>query len=398
MFQHRNTKRMAVACWFSMPVAAAIWFGCWLSVLSGCGGGSSTSPTAPKEVEAGAAEPSKSRGLPSSSHIPDGRSFKNLEAAGVKLVANAKSGNFETADLSQVVATDELAQELGSIDSLTQLVLRQSQLSEDGWKQLSKLAKLQHLDLRECPIDDASLSTLTKSMRNLRSVRLSGKTGNCQVTDAGLEFLSGLEQLKVLALDGVKVGSTTTNRLISCKALSELYLAGTLIDDQSLGVLSGLLELKKLRIAQTGISGAGLSGLSNLPLEELDVSECPKIDDAAATVIAKLTSLKRLNLWSTSVGDSAATAIAQLTRLQWLNLDNTKITDAALLNLKDMKELGFLHLGSTSVSDVGLPALQSMTSLKKLIVTRTQVTQAGVDALQKVMPAVDIQLQYVAGQ
>lgn len=397
MIQHLTGARKSLLACSHKPFLAVILAGCWIAVLGGCG---TNPPTSPDQKVSGSdqATQSNSRGLPPDSHSPDQVSLKGLEEAGVKLSANAKTGKFESADLSQIVVTDTLAHELGSIDSLTQLVLRQSQMSEEGWKQLRRLVKLQHLDLRECPIDDASLSLLTTSMRGLRSVRLSGKAGNCQVTDAGMEFLANLEQLKVLGLDGVKIGQKTLERLSSSKVLSELYLSNTLVDDSSLATLTALTELKKLRLAQTDISASGLNSLFGLSLEELDVSECSKVDDSAASVIGNLTSLKRLNLWSTTVGDAGVASLSQLTRLQWLNLDNSKITDAALPNLKELKELSFLHLGSTSVSDVGLPALQSVSSLKKLIVTRTQVTQAGVDALQKQMPAVDIQLQYVAGQ
>lgn len=323
---------------------------------------------------------------------------KALVDAGVKLSFNAKSGKIESADLSQVIASNELAKQVGSIDSITQLVIRQSSLSAEGWTDFGRLHGLQHLDIRECPLDDKSLETLAANMSRLRSVRLSGKAGNCLVTDAGLEFLSKLDQLKVLALDGVKIGSATLGRIQHSKTLSELYLAGTNVDDLSIGLLTGLTELKKLRLSQTQITGSSLAALSSLALEELDVSECSKVDDLAAKAIGNLVSLKRLNLWSTSIGDAGVASLADLTRLQWLNLDNTKITDATLPWLKNMKELSFLHLGSTAVSDKGLPVIEQLSSLKKLVVTRTQVTQAGVDELQKVMPSLDIQLKYVAGK
>ncbi len=321
-----------------------------------------------------------------------------LDRAGVKLSTSAKTGAIESADFSRVEMSDMLAEELAKIDTLTQLVIRQSSLTDAGWASLSQLQGLQNLDLRECPIGDQQLITLTTSMLKLRSVRLSGKLGNCEVTDAGTEFLKNQVQLKLLALDGVKIGSRTVAQLENCKNLSELYLAGTMIDDAGLVSLSQLSELKKLRLAHTEISSAGLAGVAGLFFEELDLSECSKIDDAALNTLGKLTTLKRLNLWSTGVTDAGMQQVSQLARLQWLNLDNTKITDAGLPLLRDLGELSFLHLGSTSVSDAGLPALQSLKALKKLIVTRTQVTQSGVDALQKLMPAVDIQLQYVAGQ
>ncbi len=384
------TSKIARAYLRVKPVSAIQWLAllAWLTVSVGCDSSSNKATTSNSNPPNATTKPDN----------PQAEAQALLDKAGVKLGTSAKTGAIESADFSRVEMSDMLAEELAKVDTLTQLVIRQSSLTDAGWASLSQLQGLQNLDLRECPIGDQQLITLTTSMLKLRSVRLSGKLGNCDVTDAGTEFLKKQEQLKLLALDGVKIGSRTVAQVENCKNLSELYLAGTMIDDAGLVSLSKLSELKKLRLAQTEVSSAGLAGLAGLVLEELDLSECSKIDDAALTTLGKLTTLKRLNLWSTSVSDAGMQHVSQLGRLQWLNLDNTKITDASLPLLRNLGELSFLHLGSTSVSDAGLPELQSLKALKQLIVTRTQVTQSGVDALQKLMPAVDIQLQYVAKQ
>ena len=385
-----EASKLARAYQLVKPVSAiqVLAFMAWLTVSVGCDSSNKAPTGNSPNPPAATAKPEN----------PQAEVQALLDQAGVKLSTNAKSGVIESADFSRVEMSDMLAEELAKVDSLTQLVIRQSSMTEAGWASLSQLQGLQNLDLRECPIGDQQLITLTTSMLKLRSVRLNGKLGNCDVTDAGTEFLKNQGQLKLLALDGVKISSRTVAQIENCKSLSELYLAGTMVDDAGLGSLSQLSELKKLRLAQTEVSSAGLASVAGLILEELDLSECSKIDDAALSTLGKLTTLKRLNLWSTSVTDAGTQHLSQLARLQWLNLDNTKITDASLPQLRNLGELSFLHLGSTSVSDAGLPELQSLKALKKLIVTRTQVTQSGVDALQKVMPAVDIQLQYVAGQ
>lgn len=387
----------ARACQLVKPVSAIQFLAIMAWLMIGVGCDSSKQSQTSSSPNASTSASGKSQVLANSAN-PQAEIQALLDQAGVKLSTNAKSGVIESADFSRVEMSDMLAEELAKVDSLVQLVIRQSSLTDAGWSSLSQLHGLQNLDLRECPIGDQQLVTLTTSMLKLRSVRLNGKLGNCDVTDAGTEFLKNQDQLKLLALDGVKIGSRTVAQIENCKSLSELYLAGTMVDDAGLASLSQLSELKKLRLAQTEVSSVGLASVAGLSLEELDLSECSKIDDAALTTLGKLTTLKRLNLWSTLVTDAGTQHLSQLARLQWLNLDNTKITDASLPQLRNLGELSFLHLGSTSVSDAGLPELQSLKALKKLIVTRTQVTQAGVDALQKLMPAVDIQLQYVAGK
>lgn len=380
-------------------------FSSWLALVMVIGAGCSNSTTSTQSAKSTrSAGTDSSAGMKSKSDGPaalqenSSNLAKELEALGVKLRINAKSKQIESADCSSVEVSDHLADRLSQIDSLVQLTLRQSSMTEQGWTSLSRLNSLQHLDLRECPVNNAQLTRVAGSMSQLRSLRLSGKAGNCLVDDSGMPFLPRLTNLKLLSLDGVKVGDVGLKDIALCSKLAELYLADTLITDVTLGQIALLKEVKKLRLAQTAVSAAGLRQVAGLLLEELDVSQCASIDDSSCAEIGKMSSLKRLNLWSDPVSDQGLRQLVPLTQLQWLNLDNTRITDAGLPALKDFSKLGFLHLGSTVVSDEGLPNLTALSGLKQLVVTRTKVTQAGVDTLQKLVPAVDIQLQYEAGR
>jgi Leucine-rich repeat (LRR) protein len=396
----------------SIEVVALVADGRWtvlrialVVVVASCLGCSTSSPSPPPidgpnnaVAEAASGEVVDSSSSNSVDKSPAASATKELESLGVQLRSNTKSRNIESVDFSKIEINDQMASQVAELDSVVQLVLRQSAMTDQGWSSLSQLKSLQHLDLRECPINSPQLLKVVGSMHQLKSFRLSGKAGNCSVDDAGLECLQKLANLRLLSLDGVKVGDVGLKHIGEHTKLTELYLSETLITDATLSQFTSLRELKKLRLAQTAVTASGFVQLTSLPIEELDVSQCANIDDAGCVELGKLTTLKRLNLWSDPVGDVGLQHLGKLSRLQWLNLDNTKITDAGLPWLQGLPELGFLHLGSTVVSDNGLPSLTMLKSLKQLVVTRTQVTQAGVDALQKLMPAVDIQLKYVAGQ
>jgi hypothetical protein len=117
------------------------------------------------------------------------------------------------------------------------------------------------------------------------------------------------------------------------------------------------------------------------------------------TQLAKLTGLKRLNLWrAANLSDAGLEPLAGLTKMEWLNVDNTQLSNDGLAHLAGMKQLKFLHLGSTFVSDAGLVHLEGLAALDKLIVTRTAVTETGVAKLKEKLPDLDVQLKYIEGQ
>lgn len=322
---------------------------------------------------------------------------KALLAAGVKLERDDSDAVIE-ANFKDVVATDTLAAELSALSTLRKLVISNSELSVAGWQAVGKLSALQQLDLRDCPLNNEQLQAAAAGMPRLRALRLSGKSGATEVDDEGLQVLAGCKDLKALALDHLWVSGEGLQHLVHNKNLSEIYLAGTLVDDEATEIFQSFPKLRKLRLAQTSVGTPGLERIRNLQLEELDISECSQIFDDAMKPVGEMRSLKRLNLWRNALTDEGVRSLEELVNLQWLNLDNTQLSDDGLAYLSKMSKLSFLHLGSTGVSDAGMPALLALQSLEDLKVTRTAVTEEGVHVIQNGIPDVQVQLKYTQGQ
>lgn len=151
-------------------------------------------------------------------------------------------------------------------------------------------------------------------------------------------------------------------------------------------------------MSRTGIGIAALETLSDLPLEDLDISEASGVNDESMLAVGKMKSLKRLNLWRDTVSEVGAAQLASMTALEWLNLDNTHINDEALPHLAGLTKLTFLHLGSTAVTDAGMHHLVTLKALKDLKVTRTAVTEEGVEVIKEAVPGIAIQLKYIEGE
>ncbi len=323
---------------------------------------------------------------------------ETLRSTGAKLESGSGGPQVTNVDLRGIEITDTLAEQVVLMGELEKLTIKESAMSTAGWQQLGKIASLQQLDLRDCPIDNEQFQAIVSGMPNLKAIRLSGTSGRTTVDDAGLAALAQTPALRVLAVDGLWITDVGLTHVLACQQLTELYAAGTTLNDEAGPLLAQLVNLKKLRLAKTGFGTLGLESLLALQLEDLDISEASGIDDASMEVVGRLLSLKRLNLWRDTVGDAGVAHLAGLTNLQWLNLDNTHLSDAGLVHLAAMQQLTFLHLGSTGVTDAGMPALVGLKSLKDLKVTRTAVTEAGVAVVQQALSGVNVQLKYIEGE
>ena len=330
------------------------------------------------------------------------------EAAAIKTLTDAgagvksdDAGTIVEADMRKVAIVDELLSKLADLKSLRTLNLSDTSFSDAQIPILEKInPQLTSLDLRGCALSGKATATIAR-FTGLRALRFSGKNGKTTIDDEGLRPLAACKSLKVLALDDLWIGTTGLEALSGLMDLEELYLAGTLIDDSSMVQVAKFPVLKKLRLASTQVSDESIATLAaRTTLEELDLSSNSLITNAGLAHLAKLTNLRKLNLWRVQISDEGILQLAPLTRLEWLNLDNTMLSDAGLPVLKDMTSLTFLHLGSTQITAAGAPELFHLKGLKDLKITRTALgsSETAVGELNENLPSTLIQTEYVEAE
>ena len=78
------------------------------------------------------------------------------------------------------------------------------------------------------------------------------------VTDADLENLSAVPELKALTLHGTKITDEGINHLLALTSLKELDLTNTNITDAGLKLLAGIESLEKLHLHNTAVTNEGL--------------------------------------------------------------------------------------------------------------------------------------------
>ncbi len=140
--------------------------------------------------------------------------------------------------------------------------------------------------------------------------RLLAIMSETQVTDAGLQHLEGLSQLRVLNLVNSKIADEGLQHLERLSQLKELHLSGPEITNVGLQHLEGLCRLQELALLGTKVTDEGLQHLEGLH------------------------------------------------QLRRLALDRTKITDVGLRHLERLSQLQELRLASTKVTDAGIKKLQ----------------------------------------
>ncbi len=93
-----------------------------------------------------------------------------------------------------------------------------------------------------------------------------------------------------------------------------------------------------------------------------------------------------LKLGGTKINDSAATDIAQLTHLTRLNLENTRISNAGIAALSPLSNLQYLNLVGTDITTEGLGPLSNLSKLRQIFLFKTTIKPEELKTLSEKMP------------
>ena len=302
---------------------------------------------------------------------------------------------------------------LARINSLEDLVLDESNVSDSDLQTLAQLTRLKRLSLVRTAVTNLGLDHLAQLPR-LATLILDS---SYRVTDEGLDTLArfaSLEELSLLdttvtlpalitlsgqhptlqinsphgvlgdrklALSGTEITDEGLLRLHNARGLRGLELPAR-ITDRGFRHLHRLTDLRYLVAAGTAVTDQGLAELlaHSPPLCELDFSGCNRLTDSGLAQLAARPDLTRLKVDHTAAGPQLLSALSQSDRLELLSLDGCRnIDDRALeqfLASPPRTHLKFLKLSGTSITSASLETLSrdTLPKLEGLDLRDTRVT------------------------
>ena len=221
----------------------------------------------------------------------------------------AQMKDLKRLDLSLTRISDRGLRALKAAPAIEELNLSfAEQITDEGAATVKGWKHLRRLNLRGTKITDATLEFLS-GVPSLEWLDI----GWAQITDTGLDHLASLTNLRHLAMGGNKLTDTSLQFLRQMPQIEYLDLGGTQrtdsglwslqLTDAGMQAIASVTELRELRLAGTAVTGRGLELLSSLAkLERLNLQGCRKLQDDAAAVLAGFKQLRMLDLKDSSLG------------------------------------------------------------------------------------------------
>ncbi len=254
------------------------------------------------------------------------------------------------------------------------------------------LSALESLNIISTKMNDDWLTPIGR-LTTLKTLRF---TNNGKLTDAGMEKLAGLTNLKQFSFVGTGIKGHAYAKMTGWGKVTRVSHRGSSIDDDGIKELcEHLPNLESISLAHAKFTDAGAVHLAKLTkLKGLELG-------LAKGTPAALKNLTVLPLQYLQLGDgldsaegiAAIKAIPTLKRVTLTRCD--KLDDAGLKLAADLTQLEQLEIGGLALPDERLPQLAAFSFLKELkLINRPKgyppATQAKIKAL---LPKTDVKFQ-----
>jgi len=301
--------------------------------------------------------------------------------------------------------TDDMLADLAAVEQLESLTLSGSRAVTDvGLRHLSRLSRLQHLDLSGTSITDDGLRLL-RCFPLLETLSLAWT----KVTDAGVANLSQCANLVSVNLMGTSTGDAALHALAGKPRVCQLRSGNGVTD-------AGLMQLHQMPVFKSWQGGPAkmgllsydaspnylllrgtfsdrgmqqLSGLDGLFALNLDSSDL----QVTAAGLAPLVGLSNLSWLAVDAKDDFMPVIASMPRLRFLGCQDTVAGDEGFTALSQSRSIEYLWgRRCHNLHTKGFQALTRMPSLRGLSVSCKNVAEAGIadlpyfPALRELMP------------
>lgn len=217
--------------------------------------------------------------------------------------------------------------------------------------------------------DFRTLGTFT----TIRDLTISGKT----ITDETLALLTGLVNLERLSTDGIQLTDDGYKHFAAFQKLT------------SLAFFHPAFRSEKF-------TGTGLAHLKALPKLERLTFAGSTAGDAAMESIGQLTQLKEFRTWHTAQTQTGNASLLKLTNLKALRIGQrlpnwgkdspVSFDESTVQTLAQIKTLESLELTEARLSAKIIPQLKALPKLAKLKLETVDITAADVEEIKAALP------------
>jgi hypothetical protein len=198
-------------------------------------------------------------------------------------------------------------------------------IPETAYQHLNGLKGLRRLDVSNAPLCVELISAVS-GHRELKELYLAGV-----LPGAALRQMTDLPKLETLSLSCAAKDAADLDVLWKLPEIRSLSLY-TNLDDDAFQHLSGLANLRNLKVSSFGLKGHGLSHLAGLA--KLETLHLPDLTDAGSAELARLPNLRELESDGSRISERGLKALEQCTNLTKLRLGTTRAPNKAVEDLR----------------------------------------------------------------
>jgi len=284
-------------------------------------------------------------------------------------------------------------EELSSFNNLNAIMLGKTKIRKDGFKHLSHLKNLNHLNLFGFGIGFTDeMARHISQVKSLTSINL----GMSDLTNDGLKILTGLHKLSRLDLVATGITDEGAKEFGKFKKLTHLNVGLTKI---TVNELMKVPEVRNLKILMLGGDNGGITDADLKLLSEIKGLTClnllgsDRATSAGLKEIAKLKELRQLRLSNVLIKDKlnkevGLKEIARNQNLTHLVVEGieTTVTNIDLRSISKLKNLQYLYVESALITDEGLSELGGLENLTNLYLVNTQIPTEADMEIRKRLP------------
>ena len=297
--------------------------------------------------------------------------LRNNNLTGEMPVELAQLSKLQWLDLAENHLTGSIPTGVGRLSNLERLYLTRNQLTGTIPTELGRLSKLRWLSLEinqltgTIPVELARLS-------NLESLGL----GPNQLTGTIPVELAGLSKLVTLSLSYNQLTGTIPVELAGLPNLESLFLDANQLTEAipaELGQLSNLVTLVLGKNQLTGTIPVELAGLSNLQVLVLPENQ---LTGSIPTELAQLSNLNWLDLAFNQLTGAIPAELGRLSKLKYLALGPNYLTGTIPIQLGQLSGLTHLYLAFNQLTGAIPAELGRLSNLQYLELHSNQLTGA----------------------